>query len=77
MFEVCKIAGKVIAVLSFFNRKPRRQADKTCILLKRLVESSMLSFEPLREKTCLRGFQTVPTQAGPYNHRRCLEARNF
>ena len=37
----------------------------------------MFVYEPLREKTGLRGFRPGPTQTRLYNHTRWLEARNF
>ena len=38
---------------------------------------SVLSFEPRREKTGLRGFRPGPTQTGLYKLRKELEASNF
>ena len=35
------------------------------------------TFEPLCEKTGLRGFRPGPTQTDLYSHRRWLEALNF
>ena len=40
--------------------------------------SDVLSLNELcREKTCLRGFRSCPTQTGLFSHNRWLEARNF
>ena len=38
------------------------------------LELSHLVYEPLCEKTGLRGFRPGPTQTGLYSHRRSLEA---
>ena len=38
---------------------------------------SVALYEPLCEKTSLRGFRPGPTQTGLYSHRRCLEVRHF
>ena len=35
---------------------------------------SFTQYEPRREKTCLQGFQTGPTQTRMYNHTRWLDA---
>ena len=40
-------------------------------------QSKPAIYEPLCEKTGLRGFRPGPTQTRLYSHRRWLDARNF